>query len=86
MKERNISRNGMRIFFLSGIIGENGGSAKDGLFQEGKVASTMDGPWAYQALDDAGIDFGVTPLPKLPNGKYPTDFRWSKRMAFVCTI
>ncbi|MFQ3543855.1 extracellular solute-binding protein [Halobacillus rhizosphaerae] len=60
--------------FPSGIIGENGGSAKDGLFQEGKVASTMDGPWAYQALDDAGIDFGVTPLPKLPNGKYPQTF------------
>ncbi|MGI8315482.1 extracellular solute-binding protein [Halobacillus mangrovi] len=60
--------------FPSGIVGESGGSAKDGLFQDGNVASMMDGPWAYQALDDAGIDFGVAPLPKLPNGEYPQTF------------
>lgn len=60
--------------FPSGIIGESGGSAKDGLFQEGKVAAVMDGPWAFQILEDAGIDFGVAPLPKLPNGEYPATF------------
>lgn len=60
--------------FPSGIIGESGGSAKDGLFQEGKVAAVMDGPWAFQILEDAGIDFGVAPLPKLPNGEYPVTF------------
>lgn len=60
--------------FPSGIIGESGGSAKDGLFQEGKVAANMDGPWSFQILKDAGIDYGVAPLPKLPNGEYPVTF------------
>ncbi|MCA0984704.1 extracellular solute-binding protein [Halobacillus yeomjeoni] len=60
--------------FPSGIVGESGGSAKDGLFQEGKVASMMDGPWAFQTLNEAGIDYGVAPLPKLPNGEYPETF------------
>ncbi|MBP3038807.1 extracellular solute-binding protein [Bacillaceae bacterium Marseille-Q3522] len=60
--------------FPSGIVGESGGSAKDGLFQEGKAASVMDGPWSFQILDDAGIDYGVTPMPTLPNGEYPVTF------------
>ncbi|WP_044748748.1 extracellular solute-binding protein [Bacillus alveayuensis] len=55
--------------FPKGIIGENGGSAMDGLFNEGKVASVMNGPWAFQAMKDAGIDIGVAPMPKLPNGE-----------------
>ncbi|TGB02388.1 extracellular solute-binding protein [Halobacillus salinus] len=60
--------------FPAGIVGESGGSAKDGLFQDGDVASMMDGPWAYQALNEAGIDYGVSPLPELPNGEYPQTF------------
>ncbi|MFD1039755.1 extracellular solute-binding protein [Virgibacillus byunsanensis] len=60
--------------FPSGIIGESGGSAKDGLFQDGDVASVMDGPWAFQTLNEIGMDYGVTPLPKLPNGEYPETF------------
>lgn len=60
--------------FPKGIIGESGGSVKDGLFQEGKVASVMDGPWAFQGLKNAGIDYGVAPMPKLPNGSYPQTF------------
>ncbi|MCP3032707.1 extracellular solute-binding protein [Halobacillus sp. A1] len=60
--------------FPSGIVGESGGSAKDGLFEDGNVASMMDGPWAYQALNEAGIDYGAAPLPKLPNGEYPQTF------------
>ncbi|MFC0475117.1 extracellular solute-binding protein [Robertmurraya beringensis] len=55
--------------FPKGIIGESGGSAMDGLFNEGKVASVMNGPWAFQAMKDAGIDYGVAPLPTLPNGE-----------------
>lgn len=60
--------------FPSGIIGEAGGSAKDGLFEEGKVASVMDGPWAFQVLKELGMDYGVTPLPELPNGEHPITF------------
>jgi len=55
--------------FPKGIIGESGGSAMDGLFNEGKVAAVMNGPWAFQGMKDAGIDIGVAPLPTLPNGK-----------------
>ncbi|MFC0272030.1 extracellular solute-binding protein [Metabacillus herbersteinensis] len=55
--------------FPKGIIGENGGSAMDGLFNEGKVASTMNGPWAVQAIKDAGINLGAAPMPTLPNGE-----------------
>ncbi|WP_085524591.1 extracellular solute-binding protein [Tuberibacillus sp. Marseille-P3662] len=60
--------------FPKGIIGKSGGSTMNGLFTNGKVASKMDGPWAFQALEDAGIEYGASPLPKLPNGEYPETF------------
>lgn len=60
--------------FPKGIVGETGGSAMNGLFNDGKVASKMDGPWAFTGMKEAGIDFGVAPLPKLPNGEYPQTF------------
>ena len=44
--------------FPNGIIGENGGSAMDGLFTEGKVAAVMNGPWSFQPYKDAGINIG----------------------------
>ncbi|MBN3554951.1 extracellular solute-binding protein [Fictibacillus nanhaiensis] len=55
--------------FPKGIIGEKAGPTIDGLFQEGKVASVMNGPWSFQGYKDAGIDIGVSPMPKLPNGE-----------------
>jgi arabinogalactan oligomer/maltooligosaccharide transport system substrate-binding protein len=35
------------------------------LFDQGKLAMTIDGPWARSRLEDAGIDYGVAPLPAL---------------------
>ncbi|EWG12541.1 extracellular solute-binding protein [Cytobacillus firmus] len=55
--------------FPKGIIGESGGAAMDGLFNEGKAASVMNGPWALQGMKDAGIDVGVSVMPKLSNGE-----------------
>jgi len=55
--------------FPKGIIGESGGAAMDGLFNEGKVAAVMNGPWAFQGMRDAGIDIGIAPMPTLPNGE-----------------
>ncbi|PUB12276.1 extracellular solute-binding protein [Paenisporosarcina sp. OV554] len=55
--------------FPKGIIGESGGAAMDGLFNEGKVAAVMNGPWAFQGMKDAGIDIGIAPMPTLPNGE-----------------
>ena len=36
----------------------------EGLFDEGKVGAIIDGPWAVQGRKDAGLNFGVAPLPK----------------------
>ena len=29
----------------------------------------MNGTWAFQAMEKNGIDYGVAPMPKLPNGQ-----------------
>lgn len=47
---------------------------KNALFNEGKLAFNIDGPWAVKGHKDAGVNFGVAPLPLLPNGKHPTSF------------
>ncbi|MFP5112963.1 extracellular solute-binding protein [Bacillaceae bacterium C204] len=60
--------------FPKGIIGENGGSAMDGLFTEGKVASVMNGPWSFKPYTDAGINIGMAALPTLPNGEHVKTF------------
>ncbi|MGV8145316.1 MAG: maltose ABC transporter substrate-binding protein [Alkaliphilus sp.] len=46
----------------------------DGLFSEGKAAMIINGPWAVQGYLDAGVNFGLAPLPLLPNGKNPASF------------
>lgn len=46
----------------------------DGLFSEGKAAMVMTGPWAVKGYMDAGVNFGIAPLPKLPSGKNPASF------------
>jgi arabinogalactan oligomer/maltooligosaccharide transport system substrate-binding protein len=47
---------------------------KQSLFNEGKLLFNVDGPWAVKGHRDAGVNFGVAPLPKLENGKVPTSF------------
>lgn len=44
------------------------------LFTEGKAAAIIDGSWALGGIKQAGIDYGVAPMPKLDNGKYPSPF------------
>ncbi|MES8708927.1 extracellular solute-binding protein, partial [Cutibacterium acnes] len=44
-----------------------------GLFNEGKVAAIIDGPWAIQGYDNSGINYGVAPIPTL-DGKQPRTF------------
>jgi arabinogalactan oligomer/maltooligosaccharide transport system substrate-binding protein len=60
--------------FPKGIIGEKGGSQLDSLFIQGKAASVISGPWAFQTYKDAKVDYGVAPLPKLPNGQPQKSF------------
>lgn len=52
-----------------------------GLFNEGKVAAIIDGPWAIQGFQDSGINFGVVPIPTL-KGQQPRTFS-TVRMAVV---
>ncbi|MBM7557582.1 extracellular solute-binding protein [Halanaerobacter jeridensis] len=54
------------------------GQTANGLFMEGKNAAIIMGPWMLKDFKEAGINMGVKPLPKLPNGKYPKQFTGTK--------
>lgn len=57
-----------------GILGDNGLNAIDSLFTEKKAAAVINGPWAFQPYQSAGINYGVAPLPELPDGKPMSSF------------
>lgn len=46
----------------------------EGNFKNGRAAMIIDGPWAVQGFRSATVNFGVAPLPKLPNGKPSAPF------------
>lgn len=53
------------------------GTNKDianGKFIDGQCAFTINGPWTLVDFTKAKLDFGVAPIPKLSNGKYPQPF------------
>lgn len=52
-----------------------------GLFQEGKVAAIIDGPWALSGYEKSGINLGVAPIPTL-DGHHPRTFS-TVRLAVV---
>lgn len=56
--------------FPAGIVGNNGLNAIDSLFTSSKAAIVQTGPWSLQPYKEAGINYGVAPLPKLPSGKH----------------
>lgn len=53
----------------------------DGKFASGQAAMVINGPWAVQNYQAKGINFGVAPLPTLPNGKKPTPFVGAQLLA-----
>ncbi|HCB7311420.1 TPA: extracellular solute-binding protein, partial [Escherichia coli] len=55
-----------------------------GLFNEGKVAAVIDGPWSIQGYIDSGINFGVTRIPTL-DGHQPRTFS-TVRLAVVSSF
>ncbi|CCO46102.1 Cyclodextrin-binding protein [Vibrio nigripulchritudo SOn1] len=55
--------------FPTGIIGNSGLNAIDSLFTSKKAAIVQTGPWSLQPYKEAGINYGVAPLPKLPSGE-----------------
>jgi maltose-binding protein MalE len=48
------------------------------LFKEGRAAMIVNGPWSIGGYRSAGIDLGVAPLPRLPNGAWPQPMIASK--------
>lgn len=40
-------------------------------FQNGTIAMVITGPWSIASYREAGVDFGVTTLPKLPGSNTP---------------
>lgn len=60
--------------FPAGMVGENGIQVLDGLFGEGQAAAVISGPWNLTHYADAGIDYGVAPLPLLSNGERMASF------------
>ncbi|WP_214891581.1 extracellular solute-binding protein [Carnobacterium sp. ISL-102] len=38
------------------------------LFTSGKTAAVINGPWGASGYDDAGVKYGVSTIPTLPNG------------------
>lgn len=72
---------------LKSISVDNSGdvsyAAMMGLFQEGKVATMINGPWAIGDLTKANTNFGIVPLPTF-DGKHLNSFS-GVRLAGVST-
>lgn len=57
-------------------------SFSTGAFEEGKAAFQINGPWVIPGASKMGIDCGVVPIPKLPNGEMPKPFMGVQMIAF----
>lgn len=55
----------------------------DAAFQAGNAAMHITGPWNIKNFSDAGLDFGVAPLPALPGDTNPSASFSGTRAMFV---
>ena len=55
----------------------------DGAFQAGEAAMCINGPWNLKPFKEAGLDFGVSPLPSLPGESTPSASFSGTRAMFV---
>lgn len=53
-------------------------------FSAGKLGMIIDGPWDISTYEKAHVNFGIEPLPVLPNGHHPGSF-FGTQSAFVST-
>lgn len=60
------------------VLTSNGFAAVDNYFKEGKAAAVISGPWALGDYAKSGVDYGVAPLPILPNGQAMRPFYGAK--------
>lgn len=56
------------------VLGPDGFGHINSLFTSGKAAAVITGPWEFNGYAKSGINYGVAPLPKLPNGNYMCPF------------
>lgn len=56
------------------VLGNEGFGENEKLFTTGKAAAVITGPWELENFAKSGINYGVAPLPRLPNGKFMTPF------------
>ncbi|NQN90837.1 extracellular solute-binding protein [Streptococcus suis] len=54
------------------------GSFASDQFIQGKVGALIDGPWVAASFKEAGINYGVTKIPTLPNGNEYSPFAGGK--------
>lgn len=69
---------------LEGI--ELSSSACDGMFASGNAAMHITGLWNVSTFENAGIDFGVSPLPSLPGESKPAASFSGTRGMFVTSF
>lgn len=50
----------------------------NGLFNEGKAAMIINGPWFYSQAQKANIDFGIANIPQLTGGGMPAPYTGAK--------
>lgn len=60
--------------FPNSIKGDKGADVIDDLFTSGKAAAVINGPWAIEPYSKMKINYGVLPLPILPNGRPMSSF------------
>lgn len=60
------------------VLTDEGWAAVDSYFKEGKAAAVINGPWALGDYAKSGVDYGVAPLPILPNGQSMRPFYGAK--------
>ena len=65
----------IKRFFDEGILhsGDNY-NIMDSLFKDGSAAMIINGPWAVKAYKEAGINYGIAPIPDLGPGKKAKPF------------
>ncbi|GAA1751361.1 maltose ABC transporter substrate-binding protein [Streptomonospora arabica] len=56
--------------FKRSIDGDNVGS----LFTQGKTAYFVTGPWSLAAVQEAGVEYGISPVPGFEGGEEPVPF------------
>jgi arabinogalactan oligomer/maltooligosaccharide transport system substrate-binding protein len=62
---------GFRKDYLDVAAADLTGDFMSAGFQEGKIAMAVTGPWAINGYREAGVDFGVATLPRLPGQSNP---------------